>query len=80
MPTAIGRQESVAAAFGTVDDAGQVDAALADQPAAKLDRETGRGEQRRRIAQGMIERGGDAVDVQRLVARAAGDVETAAEV
>ena len=41
---------------------------------------SGRRQQRRRVAERVVERDRDAVDVERLVAGAAGDVESAAEV
>ena len=60
--------------------AGQIDAGFADQPTAELDVKPRRRQQLGRVAQGVVERGRDAIDVERLVARPAGDVEPAAEV
>src|SRR5438046_4412472 len=80
MTTAIRRQEGVAAALRAVEHPRQIDPRLADQPAPKLDRKAGRRQQRGRVAERIVERHSDMVDVERAFAWAAGDVEAAAKV
>src|SRR5437879_9613673 len=80
MAAAVGGQEGPAAALRPVEHAGQIDAGLADQPAAEFDRETRGRQQRRRIAQRVVELGRDPVDVERNIAWPARNVETTAEV
>ena len=80
MQAAVGDEEGLAAAVLAVDDAGQIDARLPDQPAAELEDEFRPGERRgnlvQLLAQGLAER----LHIELLVAREIGDSETAAEV
>src|SRR5207342_2683728 len=64
----------------TVEDSGQIDAGFADEPTPELDCEARRRERRGRSAKRVVERDGDAVNVQRLVPRPAGNVEPAAKI
>src|SRR5205814_2855653 len=80
MAAAVGGEEGLAATLRTVEDSGQIDAGFSDQPAAKLERQTGRRQRFGAVAQGLVKRGGHFVDVERLLPGEARDVEAAAEV
>ena len=81
MEAAVGDQEGLAAAFLAVDDPGQIDPRLADQPAAELDRESGIGERiLGRSARVFASAAPTAIDVERLLAGEIGDAEAAAEI
>jgi hypothetical protein len=77
---AVGDQEGLAVAELAVDDPGQIDARLADQPAAELDREGGVGQDRRPRRQPLGERLAHGLDVERRLAVEIGKAEAAAEI
>src|SRR5215207_10482703 len=73
-------QESLAAALLAVDNARQIDARLADEPAAKLDRKLRLRKCLRPFCQSPGERCSDGFDVQRPVAGEIRDAKASAEV
>ena len=80
MEPAVGDGKAPPAALLHVDNAGEVDPRLADQPAAEFDRVSGAGEDVGGAAQGVTERRADSFNIERRVAVGLRDAEAAAEV
>src|SRR5437868_11966872 len=80
MAAAVGGEEGLAATLRTVEHARQIDTRFSDEPAAELQRETGRRERFGAVAQSFVKRGGHFVDVERLLPGEARNIEAAAEV
>src|SRR5919107_599006 len=73
-------QESSSAAFGTVEDPGQIDTGFAHQPTAQFERYSCGGEQFGSAAQSFVKRPGQTIDVERLIAVEAGNIEPTTQV